>query len=196
VKLMDLCANLVPLLGVPMSEFTELARSLKEGSSHFDEASEANRLHPEILKGRPGPGGGVVADPFRAAFMLAALMINGPRRDSAKNTWEVWHLNQEGSILGGWGECLQPTITRCPLTGMHLFGDAFKAILADEDLASRVKEVRIGSNGRAEIRFDDDAVSRFGVHQSLNRAGRYLHRVAVLDGFVVHGVCQLLKRES
>lgn len=198
MKLVDFSAHLVPLLNVTMGEVTELLRALKEGSDHFDAAKldEATRreaartgapVTPELLVSRPGPGGGLPADPFRAAFLVVAIMLGKPRKEIALAVWNTWHHVHKGSVTSGWGENWKPTIVCCSLTGSPLFGEAFKAILASVDLAARVDEVRV-SDHFAEIRFDKDKVSRFEDPHRRN----YLTREASLNGHAVKLIAGLL----
>lgn len=194
MKILDLFGRLAPYMNLTMSEGTELLRALKEGSAHFNEDTAGeSRVDPDILKGRPGPGGGVEADPFRAAFLLIAIMVNGPRKEAARNTWMTWHLNQEGSVLAGWGEDWKPTITVCPLTGQHLFGDAIKTIIENQDIAARVSKVHLSSDRSGEIHFDDGTVSKF--HKGHNEP-RYFHRGATVDGIVLQAMAQMLRHGS
>jgi hypothetical protein len=206
MKLNTFCGYLVSLLDLPMSEFTELQRALKEQSAHFDPANKLNRdvrayaddagigFDPDLFRGKAGPGGGIELDAFRAAFFTLAVILNGPRRESANATWLTWHLNQEGSVLSGWGEDWKPTLTICPLTGQHLFGEALKKIVEDERLAKRVKEIRVTSDLTAEIHFDGDKVSKF--EKSYRNRDPLLYRAAVVNGMVWQAIAQLVKREG
>lgn len=198
MKLIDFAARLAPLLGLKMGEVTELLRALKEGSEHF----KPERLEPElrdaideerwadVVQSRSGPGGGLPADPFRAAFLVLAIMLEKPRRKIAEAVWQVWHLPQEGSVYGGWGEDWRPTIKYCPLTKVPFFGEALKAVVGDGDLAGRVKEVR-ASDDEAVIIFDDGQVSRF---VRSGRKPQHLRRDGVLDGYSVGFIAQILQR--
>jgi len=188
MKVLDLFGRLAHYMDIPMSEGPELLRALKDGSSHFNEDLEKH--DPDILKGRPGPGGGVEADPFRAAFLLLAIMVNGPRKEVAPNTWKTWHLDHEGSVLSGWGDDWKPTITICPLTRQHLFGDAIQAVIENQDLAARVEKVSVSLNRFGEIYFDDGKVSRFD--RGHPERG-YFHRTATVDGIVLQALSQLFK---
>ena len=206
MKLNTFCGNLVPLLGLPMSEFTELQRALKEQSPHFDPDNELNAasrqqaeeagvaFDPAMFRGKAGPGGGIDVDPFRAAFFVLAVVLNGPRKESANSTWLTWHLNQEGSELSGWGENWKPKFAACPMTGRHLFGDALKSIIEDQDLAARVDEVRVSSDLYAEIRYDGGKVSRF--EKPYRDQEPILRRDAVLQGIALQAISQLIKREG
>lgn len=206
MKLNTFCGHLVSLLDLPMSDFTELQRALKEQSTHFDPDNQLNRdvrayaddagigFDPDLLKGKAGPGGGIELDAFRAAFFTLAVILNGPRKESANATWMTWHLNQEGSVLAGWGEDWKPTLTICPLTGQHLFGEALKVIVENDALAKRVKEIRVASDLTAEIQFDNDKVSKF--EKSYRNRDPLLYRVAVTKGTVWQMIAHLVKREG
>lgn len=206
MKLNTFCGHLVPLLNLPMSEFTELLRALKEQSAHFDPEDKINQkvrayadgagigFDPNLLKGRAGPGGGIEVDPFRAAFFLLAVALNGPRKDSAEATWATWHLNQEGSILSGFGDDWKPTFTFCPLTGQHLFGEALRAIVSDPALARRVSEVRAAADLNGEIHFDEGKVSKFS--KPYRDREPHLYRVAVVRGRVWRMVARLVTQEG
>ena len=204
MKLNTFCGHLVSLLDMPMSDFTELQRALKEQSAHFNPADQINAdvqayaadagigYDANLLKGKAGPGGGIEVDSFRAAFFLLAVVLNGPRKDSATATWMTWHLNQEGSVLSGWGGDWKPTFTECPLTGQHLFGEALKTIIENEALARRVDEVRVASDRTAEIHFDDGKVSKF--EKPYRDRDPLLYRVAVVKGTALQVVANLMKR--
>lgn len=206
MKLNTFCGHLVSLLNLPMSELTELQRALKETSQHFDPDSELNHdvrayaedagigFDPDLLRGRAGPGGGIELDAFRAAFFTLAVILNGPRKESAHATWMTWHLNREGSVLSGWGDDWKPTLTICPLTGQHLFGEALKKIVENDGLAKRVKEIRAASDLTAEIHFDDNNVSKF--EKSYRDRDPLLYRVAVAKGTVWQMIAVLLKRQG
>lgn len=203
MKLNTFATYLVPALGIPASDVTEGLRALRENSAHFDPESEINeevrknqliRFAPDLLRAKPGPGGGIDADPFRAGFLLVSLMVPGPRRDAATNTWMAWHLTQEGSVLSGWGEDWRPTLRLCPLTKQVVFGDAMKAVCGDEDLAKRVQEIRVLSNDTAEIVFDGDRVSRFTDATGGRELG--LIKSASLRGDVLVMVARLLKQPN
>lgn len=139
----------------------------------------------EALQGRAGPGGSVVADPFRAGFFTIAAAIDSPRAVTAEATWRVWHIPQEGSELAGWGDDWRPTITKCGLTGQHLFGSAFQTILGDPSVARRVKRVRFACDGSyAEIFYDGEKVSRFK-HTVPRRGRNFVRKVAEIEGIAL-----------
>lgn len=206
MKLNTFCGHLVHLLDMPMSDFTELQRALKEQSPHFNPegklekavrvyAEEAGIAHdPNLLKGKAGPGGGIELDSFRAAFFLLAVTLNGPRKDSSTATWLTWHLNQEGSEVSGWGDDWKPTFKLCPLTKQHLFGEALKQIIEDVSLAARVDEVRVASDLSAEIHYDNGKISKFD--KSYRETAPRLYRLAVVNGMVWQVAANLVTREG
>jgi hypothetical protein len=188
MKLTDLAAHFVPLLGVPMSDITETLRFLKEGSSHFKDVDDV----PD-LKGRRGPGGGVDAEPFNSAFLLLAILIDGPRREAAISTWNVWHFVMKGSIARGSGDDFR-TIKRCELTGAPVFGEALKAIMSSEDIAARVKEIVVSNpSGWAKIIFDSGQVSAFREPHRHRELG--IDRSAAIRGPVLNAIRHLISRD-
>lgn len=191
MKLTDYCARLSVVLDQPMSEFTELRRALAEQSSHFvaDEDDLPN-LDGTLLKARPGPGGGLEVTPFVGTFVCLALMVGGPRRDTALRTWKAWHLDHEGSVKAAWRGEAEPSVKKCPMTKQHLFGDALRSIFSDHGLAARVDRVMVGTNRTAEIHYDKTKVSRFDKGRRSLRSP--LHTVSVLDGTAVRGIATLL----
>lgn len=195
MKMNTLISHLVVLFGLTTSEFSELLRALKEGSSHFRELiSEAEHpLGADILVSQPGPGGGLDADPFRTTFFLLAFLLGTKRADAAKATWEAWHIHPSGTALGGWTkDGPEPEPVRCSITGKTLFGDAFKAILADADLAARIKEIRIDTSGAwAEITSDKGNISRF---DEPSEDGSSFGRVAWISGHALFSIALLLNR--
>jgi hypothetical protein len=175
----------------------ELLRALREQSIHFDadKAPAGTELRPDILKARSGPGGGLDADPFLAGFVLIAVMLGGKRADLGNRVWHTWHLHHESMPRVAWGEEELYRQLReskgCQLTGQHLFGDALKQILGNEDLARQIGRLRITGDLVAEI--EDDAgkvVSRF---KSL-RPPPPLRRPAELDGMIIAGIGAILAR--
>jgi len=197
MKLNDFCAHLVPVLGISMGELNELTRALREGSDHFKQQAEktTSAFDPDLLKGRPGPGGGVGADPFRVAFMLLAIAVDAPRKDVTQKTWSAYHLSKEGSELAGWGD-FKPHFARCEVTNEHLFGAAIKKIVGSPDLASRVDSVWVQSDLRAAIVYDKAAggagkKSLFADEGNVRASPMY--KKTVIDGSVFQFVARLLK---
>ncbi len=191
MKITDFAGWLVSALRDEDTTATELLRALREQSSHFDPDPEKYpAFDPAVLRARTGPGGGIDADPFRAGFVLVAMMLDGPKATIASRVWRAWHLSQEGSVLGGWGDDWKPTVTTCELTGAHLFGDALKKVLGDEDLARQVDKVRIAGDRSAEIFHENGKVSRFEGHHS---APPLLTRFAEVSGMVIADIASILK---
>jgi hypothetical protein len=197
MKLNTLAANLVTIFHQPASEFTELLRALKEGSSHFRErTSDADQpLDAGILVSRPGPGGGLDADPFRASFLLLAFLLGAKRAEVAQTTWEAWHIcpvGTVGTVDAGWADGPAPKLVCCSITQQPLFGDAFRAILADADLAARVRKITIDCSGTwAEITPRDGEASRFGRPDDDKSD---FGRVAWISGHALFSIALLLNR--
>jgi len=199
MKLITLCGHLAVATGREMSDFTELLRALKEGSTHFAnidigaiKASEEIPTNRFIAKS--GPGGGLDADPFHTAFVVLALMLDAPRREVAIATWRAWHISHRGSILSGWGEDFEPTLAECKLTRRHLFGEAFKATLSDPELAKRVSLVRVDARSEiAEIHYDGDEISEF--EEEYHRRTEGLRIVGELSGNLLHRIAVLITRQ-
>ncbi|HQS18802.1 hypothetical protein [Reyranella sp.] len=181
MELSELCEKIAPALGVPATELAEIRRRLREQSD------------AEELVGKRGRYGGLQATPFNVGFVVAALMVSSPTRaQAAFDTWNVWHLNQEGSVLSEFIGENKIKLTLCPLTGEHLFGEAFKAILSRSELAKSVQCVRIAGE-RAEIQYlhkkGEVKASKF---ESRIPDSRMLRRVAELDGRVVRMIAAML----
>jgi hypothetical protein len=209
ITLNDYVARMSTIFERPVGPLNEIKRALTEQTKTFsydamleelfgeDESTIAAvrqaSFNSEMLQGKAGPGGGVVADPFRAGFFTIAAAMDGPRSTTAEMTWRVWHLPQEGSVLSGWGD-FRPTIAKCELTNHHLFGGAFETIIADPVVARRVKQVRFACDSSyAEIFYDDKQVSRF-VHE--HRRGRnFARRVAEIEGVAIQMISNLLGKQ-
>jgi hypothetical protein len=194
MKLTDYAGWLVSTLHDEQTTATELLRALRQQSSHFNPEEPENypEHDPDILRARSGPGGGLDTDPFRAGFVLIAIMLNGPRSDIGRRVWDAWHINHEGSVLSGWGD-FKPIFTHCDLTGEHLFGSAVKQILGEPSLAKNVDKVRIASDCRwAEIWHSDGKTSRF--EKPHRRQTSHMNRTAELDVVVVARIAGMLKR--
>jgi hypothetical protein len=192
MKLNDLTAALVSVIPVPFGEMNELLRALREQSQRNDGVVEWTELAPPdeednpavALRAKPGPGGGVEAKPFHAGFILVALMLNPPRRETAIKTWSTWHLVTEGSEWSGWGDDWRPKIKPCAVTQAALLGEALKTILANPDLADRVQCIRLDCAGDwAEIAWKDAPSSKF--RNEARRVVSHLRRVAELDGKII-----------
>jgi hypothetical protein len=206
--LSDFIAHLSVMFGRPIGPLNEIKRALTEQTKQFDDeifervferknAAQTvrklavDKIDPDILAGKAGPGGGVKADAFRVAFFTIAASLDGPRATAGEDTWRVWHLPQGGSVMAGWGENFKPKITVCALTGRHLFGDAMRDILSNVDLAKRVTQVRFSSEeGTAEIDYDDGKCSKFMFGFGKQRL---TYKVAVLKGAAVQHIAALVR---
>jgi len=202
VKLATAGTYLFSLLGKETPELVELMRGVTEGTKKPETRADliastklgaALAYDPEILRSRPGPKGSLDADPARVALLTLAAMVNGNRREVALKAWAAWNLRAEGSKYQGGGTNWTPTIMRCALTGKHIFGDAVAALIGDPKLAKRVRELRVGDDGRAEIAYDNGQVSRFEIERPPENM---LHHVAVLDGGAIAAVANLLKPKA
>src|SRR5437764_10613223 len=101
MKLADYAGWLLASVRDEETTAAELLRALREQSSHFDpeKAPLPSRLGPDVLLGaRGGPRGGLDADPFKAAFVLVAVMLGGKRSDIAHRVWCTWHLHHENVL--------------------------------------------------------------------------------------------------
>ena len=90
------------------------------------ELQRALRFEDRFPDRRSGPGGGIDADHFTGTFFTIAALIDGPRKDIGDRVWGYWNIG-----------------SRCDLTGQEMFGEALKAVLADERLSLRVTEVGV-----------------------------------------------------
>lgn len=202
MKLNDLTGLLVAHLD-PTQSAAELQRALREQSEHFIDKDLPEGITTEvdssILRApRTGPRGGLDADPFRASFMLVAIMMNGMKSDIADRVWRAWHLVQQGSVLSGFGEDWKPTVKLCPLTHKFLFGDALKATLSDPRMAERVNTIRIRLDCQmGEFVYDNGKASRFKDHpEQKDRPENEppLMRTAELEGEILVMLSKLLAR--
>lgn len=208
----DFVARMAVIFQRPIGPLNEIKRALTEqtkalADEQFDESFSdpkvaaavrdlnGPKVDAAILAAKPGPGGGVRADPFRAAFFLIAATMDGPRASAGQDTWRVWHFPHADSVLAGAGRDFEPTFAECALTGCHLFGHAFQSILSSAALARRVDEVRMSTEGDfAEIEFDSNQVSRFKYPYS--QGLHFSYKVSVLTGAAVHMIAGLLAFEK
>jgi len=117
------------VLGIYERDAYELERVLKDTKG--------------FTRGRPGPGGGAEAIPFTVAYILIALMANGPRRQAKETAWAYYHIEQEGSNTAEWTADPddEAHFQQCPLTGATMFGDALTQLLDNPTLAEKVEEI-------------------------------------------------------
>ncbi|MDP2355217.1 MAG: hypothetical protein Q8M31_04050 [Beijerinckiaceae bacterium] len=123
-----------------------------------------------------GPGSAIEADPSKAGFLMIALALDPVRREIVRKTMLTASLTATGGS--------------CCLTGASDFGSALFSILADEDIACRVDSVSLSDN-RASIAFDGSQESVFGAGPAVRTR---VSRTVVLDGLLLQGVAQWLKR--
>jgi hypothetical protein len=48
-----------------------------------------NRDATQLLTGKPGPGGGIAADPWVVALLTVASLVDAPRSEVARKTFDV-----------------------------------------------------------------------------------------------------------
>ena len=151
--------------------------------------------------GRPGPGGGAAATPSTVSLFCIAVMAGGPRQRAKEAAYDYYEMLQEGAEMAGWDRKFVPLIPECPLTGEHQFGPAFKRLLSDPKLASKVDEIRITrdwpeavivcrdgdpvSQSRFVDKYAKDGVAR-------HRRGDALQTFCVLRGAIVRELADLL----
>lgn len=123
-----------------------------------------------------GPGSGPEATPYNVTKLLLAALADVPHPDAPKAVFGLYTVQAEGndsgkgSIIGDSTDlAISDEVKTCRLTGMLMFGEAVKALLADPVLAERVQriEVRRGLN---------DATIHW-------RAGDALHRTRFVSDY-------------
>jgi hypothetical protein len=119
-------AHLAVALRDPLAEYTELLRAMREGIDDTLETTErelsrmaAEEGHPfdwgggtfkDLLRGKPGPGGGFETTPAVLAFFLTAYLLDCPRREAAAKaldmTFAAWasalHSTRRAMLLALW----------------------------------------------------------------------------------------------
>ena len=105
MRFTEAMAHLAVALRDPLAEYTELLRAVREGIDDTLEATErklsrmaAEEGHPfdwgggtfkDLLRGKPGPGGGFEASPAVLAFFLTAYLLDCPRREAAAKALDM-----------------------------------------------------------------------------------------------------------
>jgi hypothetical protein len=204
-------AHLAVALRDPLAEYTELLRAVREGIDDTLEATErklsrmaAEEGHPfdwgggtfkDLLRGKPGPGGGFEATPAVLAFFLTAYLLDCPRREAAAKALDMtfaasayvesapsptrWIANSPLQPLRGKkGEAV------CARTKQRYFGAAFVALLSDRALFDQVEEIRVSADlGAAQLLFGDYTTSNFYTPACYNktRPGTSSMRFLYLD---------------
>src|SRR5262249_26221165 len=151
-------AHLAVALRDPLAEYTELLRAVREGIDDALEATErklsrmaAKEGHPfdwgggtfkDLLRGKPGPGGGFETTPAVLGFFLTAYLLDCPRREAAAKALDMtfaacsktapsptrWIANSPIApqpLRGKKGEAV------CAKTKQRYFGAALVALLSD-----------------------------------------------------------------
>jgi hypothetical protein len=174
LKLKTLAIHLAAHLDRKPSIFVELHRALREGlAAAIGDGIDGlaalpplprdllNRDATELLTGKPGPGGGIATDPWIIAVLTIASLVDAPRSEVARKTFDLCAAASESG--------------NCPLTGTKYFGEALMTILADPKFfVPNVRIARIDlshDEGRAVIAYDEDdgdvcALTRFVVPNS------------------------------
>ena len=199
-------AHLAVALRDPLAEYTELLRAVREGIDDALEATErklsrmaAEEGHPfdwgggtfkDLLRGKPGPGGGFEASPAVLAFFLTAYLLDCPRREAAAKaldmTFAAYRRSQ--TMHQSW-TAPRPLPSKkgeavCARTKQRYFGAAFVALLSDRALFDQVEEIRVSADlGAAQLLFGDYTTSSFYTPACYNktRPGTYSMRFLYLD---------------
>ena len=191
MRFTEAMAHLAVALRDPLAEYTELLRAVREGIDDTLEATErklsrmaAEEGHPfdwgggtfkDLLRGKPGPGGGFEASPAVLAFFLTAYLLDCPRREAAAKALDMtfaasayfksapspttWIANSPIALQplrGKKGEAV------CARTKQRYFGAAFVALLSDRALFDQTVEIRVSADlGAAQLLFRDYTASSF-----------------------------------
>ena len=213
MRFTEAMAHLAVALRDPLAEYTELLRAVREGIDDTLEATErklsrmaAEEGYPfdwgggtfkDLLRGKPGPGGGFEASPAVLAFFLTAYLLDCPRREAAAKALDMtfaasayfksapspttWIANSPIALQplrGKKGEAV------CARTKQRYFGAAFVALLSDRALFDQVEEIRVSADlGAAQLLFGDYTTSNFYTPACYNktRPGTYSMRFLYLD---------------
>jgi hypothetical protein len=213
MKFTESMAHLAVALRDPLAEYTELLRAMREGIDDTLEVTErelsrmaAEEGHPfdwgggtfkDLLRGKPGPGGGFEASPAVLAFFLTAYLLDCPRREAAAKALDMtfaasayfksapsptrWIANSPIALQplrGKKGEAV------CAGTKQRYFGAAFVALLSDRALFDQVEEIRVSADlGAAQLLFGDYTTSSFYTlaYYNKTRPGTYSMRFLYLD---------------
>ena len=184
-------AHLAVALRDPLAEYTELLRAVREGIDDTLEATErklsrmaAEEGHPfdwgcgtfkDLLRGKPGPGGGFEASPAVLAFFLTAYLLDCPRREAAAKALDMTFAaaayfrsaSSPTRSIANSPIALQPSRGKkgeavCARTKQRYFGAAFVALLSDRALFDQTVEIRVSADlGAAQLLFRDYTASSF-----------------------------------
>jgi hypothetical protein len=205
MKFTETMAHLAVVLRDPLAEYTELLRAVREGIDDTLEATErelsrmaADEGHRfdwgggkfrDLLRGKPGPGGGFETTPAVLAFFLTAYLLDCPRREAAAKALDMTFAAYRRSqtmhqswtaprpLPGKKGEAV------CAKTKQRYFGAAFVALLSDRVLFDQCEEVCVSADlGVAQIFFGDGTKSSFYTSTYYTaKAGTYSVRHLYLD---------------
>jgi hypothetical protein len=191
MRFTEAIAHLAVALRDPLAEYTELLRAVREGIDDALEATErklsrmaAEEGHPfdwgggtfkDLLRGKPGPGGGFETTPAVLAFFLTAYLLDCPRREAAAKALDMtfaaaayfrsapsptrWIANSPIALQPSRGKKGEAV---CAKTKQRYFGAAFVALLSDRALFDQVEEIRVSADlGAAQLLFRDYTASSF-----------------------------------
>lgn len=157
MKFPEFAASLSNISDVPMRELQETMRHIRSQVSSIEDPGLE-----ESFSTKSGPGGGMDMESFNSAFFLIGLMVGGGRKELSTRVWDAWHIEVEGSVLAGWGSNFEPTYKLCAQTRQMMFGQAVRYALEHDEVAAKVKEIRLWSHlCLAEIDFGQHGVTRF-----------------------------------
>jgi hypothetical protein len=209
MKFTETMAHLTVALHDPLSEYTELLRAVREGMDGLETTERklsriaAEEGHPfnwgggtfkNLLRGKPGPGGGFETTPAVLAFFLTAYLLDCPRREAAAKALEMTFamnaptmtfpahtlpaMRQPKVKVGRSG-----TNAVCAKTKQRYFGAALVALLSDRALFDQADEICVCADlGFAQLVFRDDVRSSFYTAAAYNKKpGTYSVRHLWLD---------------
>jgi hypothetical protein len=193
MKFTEVMAHIAVALRDRLSDYTELLRAVREGSDELEVTERklshmaANEGHPfhwgggafkNLLRSKPGPGGGFEATPSNVAFFLTAYLLDVPRREAAAKALDITFAAYTPPVHGKKNAV-------CPKTKQRYFGAALVDVLSDRALFDKVDEVRVCADlGCAQLVFKDKdgTTTEFYTAGGLKKpAGSYTMRHLPLD---------------